>query len=85
MCVCVCVSPVSPVSLMTAIIALSDTGLTQADVTKMTTEHAATRTAVLDAVVQHGGFAWPLLASRSASLDLFVFSFFFLRFSPTIF
>ena len=62
MCVC---HPVSPVSLMTAIIAISDTGLTQADVTKMTTEHAATRTAVLDAVVQHGGFAWPLLTSRS--------------------
>ena len=55
---------------MTAIIAISDTGLTQADVTKMTTEHAATRTAVLDAVVQHGGFAWPLLTSRAASLDL---------------
>ena len=70
LCVCMCVSPVSSVSLMTAIIAVSDTGLTQADVTKMTTEHAATRTAVLDAVVQHGGFAWPLLASRSASLDL---------------
>ena len=49
---------------------IDDTGLTQADTTKMTAEHATTMTAVFDAVVAHGGFAWPLLTSRSASLDL---------------
>ena len=42
----------------------------QADVTAITEGHAATMTAVYDAVVANNGFAWPLLTSREASLDL---------------
>jgi hypothetical protein len=49
---------------------VEDMGLTQADVTAITQGHDATMTAVYDAVVANNGFAWPLLTSRDASLDL---------------
>ncbi len=47
-----------------------DSGLTQEDTTLMTKEWSLTTQAALAAVVAHGGFAWPLLTQRSASLDL---------------
>eukprot|EP00035_Acanthoeca_spectabilis_P030665 m.10340 g.10340 ORF g.10340 m.10340 type:complete len:569 (+) comp4307_c0_seq1:82-1788(+) len=47
-----------------------DMGLTQQDTDLIVQNHNAVMQRVLDAVVDNGGFAWPLLTSRTASLDL---------------
>jgi hypothetical protein len=49
---------------------VADMGLSQADVNLITQNHNDLMAKVFDAVVANGGFAWPLLTSRSASLDL---------------
>jgi len=49
----------------------ADMGLTQADTTALRAEWTATMSAVKAAVLGHGGFGWPYLASRGVfSLDL---------------